>query len=97
MASLSGYDSLHLPWHGFVEAKEVVWSYAISDFAHNFSDTSQKLVVCQRAVFHMKSCKIVRSVHFFMRILKMASEDISVKILAYRTRFMWSIFYKPKI
>jgi len=39
MASLSGYGSLHLPWHGFVEAKEVVWSYAISDVAHNFYDT----------------------------------------------------------
>jgi hypothetical protein len=45
MASLSGYDSLHLPWHGFVEAREVIWSYATSDFAHDFSDTLQKFVV----------------------------------------------------
>jgi hypothetical protein len=51
MASVSSYDNLHLPWHGFVEAKEVVWSYSISYFAHDFSDTLQKLVVHQRAGF----------------------------------------------
>jgi hypothetical protein len=51
MASLSGYDSLHLPWHGFLKAKEVVWSYVISDFAHNFSNTLQKLVVHQKTGF----------------------------------------------